>query len=191
MKHYLRPWLSLATAWVFLLAGCALPRLGPLVRVVDRPVTVIVVRTVEVPVIVEVPVTVEVPVLESGTLELDRTAETPVPGPEALPSGPQLELLAHRGGDAAERFYYSYTVEGQVKNISDRTLDWVSVVVTLYDIEDKFLTSGWDLLEFQTLRPGEVSPFLVEIPRSGGRVGRYEIQFAYHGAIVEYVGRSE
>lgn len=78
---------------------------------------------------------------------------------DSQPLSPQLELLGHRGRPHGIGIHY--LVQGQVRNISDLTLEWVQAVVTLYDKEDKFLSWGSRYLEFTTLRPGEVSPFTV------------------------------
>jgi len=97
---------------------------------------------------------------------------------------PQLELLGHRGRRFEEADGYRYVIEGQVKSLSDLALAHVEVAVTMYDENDRFLSSERSFLASEMLQPGEVSPFAVHVARVGQASRRYEIQFEQRGHIV-------
>lgn len=57
---------------------------------------------------------------------------------------------------------YGYAkASGQVKNISDHTLDNVVAVVTFYDSKGTFITSDNALIEYNPILPNQTSPFEV------------------------------
>jgi len=104
---------------------------------------------------------------------------------EGPPRPPQLELLGHRGRRFEEADGYHYVIEGQVKNLSDLTLERVEVVVTMYDENDRLLSSERSFLASEMLQPGEVSRFAVHAARVGQASRRYEIRFEQSGHMVE------
>ena len=54
----------------------------------------------------------------------------------------------------------SYMIaEGEVQNLTGRRLELVKFVVSYYDENDNFVTSGKGYLEYKTLMPGQHSPF--------------------------------
>ena len=54
----------------------------------------------------------------------------------------------------------SYMIaEGEVENLTGRRLERVKFVVSYYDENDNFVTSGKGYLEYKTLMPGQRSPF--------------------------------
>jgi hypothetical protein len=54
-------------------------------------------------------------------------------------------------------------IRGEVKNASDSSVDWLQIVVTLRTAEGKFVTSDRGFTEYQTILPGQTSPFKVMI----------------------------
>ena len=104
---------------------------------------------------------------------------------EGPPRPAQVELLGHRGRRFEEADGYHYLIEGQVKNLSDLTLERVEVVVTMYGEDDALLSSQRALLASEMLRPGEVSPFAVIATGVGASSRRYEIRFEQQGQTVE------
>lgn len=67
-----------------------------------------------------------------------------------------LELLSWH-------WYHSRSMvkaEGEVKNISDAPLNWVTVVISFYDKNGTFITKkDWDV-EYNPVMPNQVSPFI-------------------------------
>jgi hypothetical protein len=69
----------------------------------------------------------------------------------------QLALIAHKW-----RNEYGYAImEGQVMNISQRPLDEVEAVATFYDETGGFITSHDAIIEYNPIRPYQISPFKV------------------------------
>src|SRR5260370_39174022 len=54
-------------------------------------------------------------------------------------------------------------VRGEVKNASDSSVNWLQIVVTLRTAEGTFVTSDFGFTEYQTILPGQTSPFKVTI----------------------------
>lgn len=95
--------------------------------------------------------------------ELIRTAGEVSRGPSAGPTE-RLEILASKGYRTEGGSYMK--VEGQVKNISDATIDAVVVVVTWYSDDGTFIASDKGMADFQPLLPGQVSPFSAMVRRN-------------------------
>lgn len=54
---------------------------------------------------------------------------------------------------------------GQVRNLSGDTLNFVKVIVSIYDLKGSFLKSESDYIDVQHLPPGQASPFSLNIRR--------------------------
>jgi hypothetical protein len=92
----------------------------------------------------------------------------------------QLELLASNG-ELGEHYN---KVHGQVKNISDKAIDNIKVVVTWYSKEGTFITSDDALIDYRPLLPGQVSPFST-ITSTNPAMSRYSLEFTtFRGAKV-------
>ena len=99
---------------------------------------------------------------------------TPTPAPSARPdrSRYQLELLAVSGS-----WQYGYaTVEGQVKNISGKSLQNVAAVAEWYIADGQFITSDTALIEYNPVLAGQSSPFKV-ISTHNLAISKYRISF--------------
>jgi len=108
---------------------------------------------------------------------------TPQPTPRATPTRPRpqmvnvkLALLASRGTRTGAGHFV--TVEGEVKNISDSTLEDVVAVISVYDENGVFVTSDSALIEYTTLLPGQTSPFEVIVDYNP-RMAKYKVEFKY------------
>jgi len=84
------------------------------------------------------------------------------------------------------------SVTGLVRNPpSNRSLDRLTAVVFLFDDQGGFLASGRAPLDFQSLSPGEESPFVVTLPAPPG-VARYRVSFRRNeGGLVSHIDRRE
>ena len=101
-------------------------------------------------------------------------------GDEIQPSEPQppeylLELLSFDDEKTSDRYF---KVHGQVKNISQQSLDSVVAVVQMYDNSDGFVKSDSALIEFIPILPGQTSPFEVTI-RNNPEITSYSVTFKY------------
>ena len=54
-----------------------------------------------------------------------------------------------------------FITEGQVKNISGKSIESVEAVVTAYTQDGKFVKSDTTLIEYNPIMPGQISPFKV------------------------------
>lgn len=70
---------------------------------------------------------------------------------------PQLELVTYRWHSEHD----FAILEGQVTNISSRSLEGVVAVATYYDADGGFLTSEETLIAYNPILPGQTSPFRV------------------------------
>jgi len=113
------------------------------------------------------------PLSQAGQRAAERAASAP---PE--PSH-QLEILAKRGYE--EHGYHK--VEGEVKNISSRSLDNVKVVVTWYAADGTFVKSDDALIDFRPLLPGQTSPFS-SLTSTNPAMAKFSVQFATFGGTV-------
>jgi hypothetical protein len=93
------------------------------------------------------------------------------PAPPAPPAD-QLELLSSRGYNE----YGYHHVEGEVKNLSGRSLENVAVDVSWYTKDDRFITSDDALIEYNPLLPGQTSPFK-SLVRSNPEMSKYTVSF--------------
>ena len=71
----------------------------------------------------------------------------------------QLELLSYNCYTQRNYFY----IEGQVKNISDKSLESVLAVGTAYTEDDAFVTSEDALIDYNPILAGQTSAFKVMI----------------------------
>lgn len=108
--------------------------------------------------------------------------------PDARPRGgePVLEVLSKRGYGE-----YGYMhVEGQVKNLSGRSMENLTAVVTWYAENGTFITSDSALVEFNPLLPGQTSPFKT-LTRRNPEMSRFTVEFKrLGGGSVAHVDRS-
>jgi hypothetical protein len=98
---------------------------------------------------------------------------TPAPALAATPSD-DVALLSARGYES-EYGGYHY-VEGQVKNVSGKSLDNVTAVATWYDKDGNFIKSDDALIDFNPILPGQTSPFKT-ISTGNPAMSRYSVQF--------------
>jgi len=84
----------------------------------------------------------------------------------------------------------TFTVTGLVQNPSEGTTVRKAVaVIYLFDREGNYFATGKAPLDFDQLRPGDESPFIVRVPNSG-RVGRYRVGFRLEeGGVVAHIDR--
>jgi hypothetical protein len=87
------------------------------------------------------------------------TQSTNYDSPKAAPVPEEPKLLLLDWSWHQESGYA--IVEGQVKNISDRSLENVQAVVEFYAEDKSFITSDDSLIEYKPLLPGQTSPFKV------------------------------
>jgi hypothetical protein len=71
------------------------------------------------------------------------------------PSSPQIELLSSSGHEESGYLI----VEGEVRNLTDRNLDRVAVIVTWYTADETMVTSDESLIEYNPILPGQTSPY--------------------------------
>lgn len=112
------------------------------------------------------------------------TTPAPPPTPPPAPDLPPLELLSSSGSRSSDSYI---TVEGQVKNITDAPIQRLSVVVTILDKDDGFITADTGLVEYDPLLPGQTSPFKA-IVRFNPAFAKYRIEFKRigRGTTIDY-----
>jgi flagellar basal body-associated protein FliL len=119
-------------------------------------------------------------VFESVELELTKTpGSTSRPGATPRPTAtPEylLELLSLNSETSSGGSYI--TVYGQVKNISNRSLENVEAVVQYYDSSDKFVKSDDALIDYDPILPGQTSPFSV-ITADNPEIDSYSVSFKF------------
>jgi hypothetical protein len=91
-------------------------------------------------------------------------------------SGPQLALLSMQDELSPGGGYF--VIEGEVKNISNTSLENVTAVVSVYDSDHKFITSDSALIEYTTLLPAQTSPFEVMVDYNPAIVS-YKVEFKH------------
>lgn len=69
----------------------------------------------------------------------------------------QLELLSFK----CYQQYDYYHIEGQVKNISDKSLKNVTALGTAYTEDDQFITSEDAIINYNPILAGQTSPFKI------------------------------
>ena len=99
-------------------------------------------------------------------------------------TSPSLELLSMRH----ERDGETLTVIGFVRNAGRTQDERLIAVVFAFDRAGNFLASGRAALENDRLKPGDESPFRVDIPNAAG-VGRYRVTFRNDLGVVRHVDR--
>lgn len=77
---------------------------------------------------------------------------------QQISTEPQLGLLSSRGYKSS---ISHMNVEGQVRNITDKSLKSIQVVVQWFDKNGNFVTSDEALIEYNPILPGQTSPFEV------------------------------
>jgi hypothetical protein len=84
----------------------------------------------------------------------------------------------------------TFTVTGLVQNPSEgMTVRKAVAVIYLFDRDGNYFATGKAPLDFDQLRPGDESPFIVRVP-SSGRVGRYRVGFRLEeGGVVAHIDR--
>jgi hypothetical protein len=106
------------------------------------------------------------------TTSIEPESETPVaPRPNPLYE-PKLELLSWRWSEANTYL----TAEGEVKNISDESMDNIEVIVSFYASNDVFVKSAEALVDYNPIMPGQTSPFKAMTP-SNPVIQKARIQF--------------
>ena len=107
-----------------------------------------------------------------------------ITGPNAASIQP-LELLSLKHGSDPTG---TFTVTGLVQNpVEGASLTNIVAVVYLFDAEGRYFASGRAVIERSLFRPGEESPFVVEVPRAG-LVSRYRVGFRFEdGGVVAHV----
>lgn len=118
-----------------------------------------------------------------GSLESE--AEAPGTSAQSTAATP-LELLSLR--HAAER--EAMTITGLVQNPrGGGAVSGVTVVAFLFASDGTFLGSGRAPLDFTELKPGDESPFVVEVPKARG-VARYRVSFrGRDGEVISHVDK--
>jgi len=72
-------------------------------------------------------------------------------------SDARLELISHSCG----REYGYFKLTGQVKNISDKPIENVQAVGSLYTKDRQFVKSETAIIEYNPILPGQTSPYTV------------------------------
>jgi hypothetical protein len=85
-----------------------------------------------------------------------RAIDSPV-APPPVQEAPALELISWNWSES-----YGYAqAEGQVKNISGKSLKNIQAMVSWYTKDGEFITNADALLEYNPILPDQVSPFTV------------------------------
>jgi hypothetical protein len=110
------------------------------------------------------------------------SAATP-PAPQAAPAPLELVALGHeRDGD-------QLTVRGIVRNPAAGTeMDRLTAVVSVFNRDGGFLTSGRAAVASPALIPGGESTFVVTMPAAGD-VGRYRVSFRSDEHVISHVDK--
>jgi hypothetical protein len=96
-----------------------------------------------------------------------------------------LELMSMRH----QRQGTTLTVSGLVRNPSQSVaMNGITAVVFTFDRTGAFLASGRAALDFSALRPGDESPFVVNIPNASD-VARYRVTFRSGSGVVRHIDR--
>jgi hypothetical protein len=88
----------------------------------------------------------------------------------------QLRLVASGG----RREWENAVVEGRVRNVSDRPIENLSVVVTYYRADESVLTSVSAPIDTPTLKPGAEASFKTTAPHDP-RMAKFTVSFADAG----------
>lgn len=88
--------------------------------------------------------------VSQNTTTTETTIETTTTEKEKL-----LELLDYEN----IREYGFITVKGEVKNISDKRLENILVVIYYFDENDEFIKTAEALIDYNPIMPNQISPF--------------------------------
>jgi hypothetical protein len=94
-------------------------------------------------------------------------------------SSPWLALLNARARPSDSRLYF--VVEGQVRNLTNEPLHHMGASVSWLDRNGKFVAAERNLIDYDPILPGQVSPFHVMSSRNPEITG-YSLEF------VEWIG---
>jgi hypothetical protein len=101
----------------------------------------------------------------------------------ASTSTPQLALLSTRGYETEGGGYY--VVEGQVQNVSTKSLDSIEAVSTWYAADGTLITSDSALIEYNPILPGQTSPFKT-MSTANPKMSKYAVEFkAMFGSTIQ------
>jgi len=78
-----------------------------------------------------------------------------------------------------DEFSY-FAFSGRVTNVGQATAEFVQVVISLYDQDDKIVGMGSAHVEHSKLGPGESSPFSVRVMNVVAPAASYRLQFVGH-----------
>lgn len=81
--------------------------------------------------------------------------DTPVPTDTPTPSIPDIEILSHQSYEDGGWFH----VVGEVRNNSDKPMQFVEIIVTLYDDANNVTGTDFAYTELDVIPPGGKSPF--------------------------------
>ena len=119
----------------------------------------------------------ETPLVPDLSPRADRPVEAaPFARPPAsaapAPGSPEVELLSSR-----ESHGYGYhRVEGEVKNLADRALEHIEVVIEWYTASDEFITRDEAMFETDPIPPGQTASYRVMTP-SAVAMAAYRLTF--------------
>jgi len=117
------------------------------------------------------------PVLVIGTLLLSACYPAPSALPdEAPPAEPTYKLQLLSMND--ERAYEYITISGQVKNVSNESLDNVEAIVEFYTSDGTFVKSDEALIKYNPILPNQTSPFEV-ITTDNPAITKYSVSFKF------------
>ncbi|MFH1538566.1 MAG: tetratricopeptide repeat protein [bacterium] len=102
---------------------------------------------------------------------------------QRLKEAAHLELISRRWHVEYGHVFY----EGQVRNISYKSLENVEAVVTFYDKDGNFITSSSALIEYKPLLVNQTSPFkVIETWNPAMKTASVEFKFLMGGTIPTY-----
>lgn len=87
----------------------------------------------------------------------------------------QLKLLSYKSNKISTAHIQ---VVGELKNVTDKKLDNVVVLVTFYDNNEKLITTAEAMTDFNPIMPDQISPFKV-IATYNPSMDKFSIQFKY------------
>ena len=93
-----------------------------------------------------------------------------------VPAKPKadLVLLSSNGSPTAGGSFY--VIEGQVKNVSGKSLENVEAVGTWYDKNRDFIKTDSALVDYNPILPGQISPFKT-MTTGNPAMSRYSVEF--------------
>lgn len=89
-------------------------------------------------------------------------------------AGPMLELVS----SSWRREHHYAIYEGQVKNISSKSLENVVAVASFYDAKGQFITSSDAIIDYNPILAGQTSPFKV-MKSENPAMNKAGIEFKY------------